>query len=185
MTSYTAFTEGWALYAENPLIAYDTDTYEGQPLYKYGMLKSQVGKKKPVCLLHKLHKSFFLKFIIKTLTLLPCQSPSVTVLSVFGIPRQQAKTKSVHCVRHREFEKNFYNLVKVSTNEIAGVVMYSKQFFCCYFLCLFCFVCVRFLFLTSLGFLFSCIFVIAALARIAHDRGHRLTLQGAQKRRCS
>lgn len=45
MTSYTAFTEGWALYAENPLIAYDTDTYEGQPLYKYGMLKSQVGKK--------------------------------------------------------------------------------------------------------------------------------------------
>lgn len=45
MTSYTAFTEGWALYAENPLIAYDTDTYEEQPLYKYGMLKSQVRKK--------------------------------------------------------------------------------------------------------------------------------------------
>ena len=45
MTSYTAFSEGWALYAENPLIAYDTDTYEGEPLYKYGMLKSQVRKK--------------------------------------------------------------------------------------------------------------------------------------------
>lgn len=42
MTSYTAFVEGWALYAENPLIAYDTDVYEGHPLYKYGMLKSQV-----------------------------------------------------------------------------------------------------------------------------------------------
>lgn len=42
VTSYTSFIEGWALYAENPLIAYDTDTYEGQPLYKYGMLKSQV-----------------------------------------------------------------------------------------------------------------------------------------------
>jgi len=44
ITSYTAFTEGWALYAENPLIAYDTDTYEGQPLYKYGMLKSQLWR---------------------------------------------------------------------------------------------------------------------------------------------
>ena len=42
MTSYTAFVEGWALYAENPLIAHDTDVYKGQPLYKYGMLKSQV-----------------------------------------------------------------------------------------------------------------------------------------------
>ena len=45
VTSYTAFIEGWALYAENPLIAYDTDTYNGEPLYKYGMLKSQVGRK--------------------------------------------------------------------------------------------------------------------------------------------
>lgn len=45
VTSYTAFIEGWALYAENPLIAYDTDTYKGEPLYKYGMLKSQVGKR--------------------------------------------------------------------------------------------------------------------------------------------
>ena len=42
VTSYTAFIEGWALYAENPLIAYDTDTYKDEPLYKYGMLKSQV-----------------------------------------------------------------------------------------------------------------------------------------------
>ena len=42
VTFYTAFIEGWALYAENPLIAYDTDTYKDEPLYKYGMLKSQV-----------------------------------------------------------------------------------------------------------------------------------------------
>ena len=42
-TSYTAFTEGWGLYSENPLIGQDTDTYEGRPLAKYGMLKWQVG----------------------------------------------------------------------------------------------------------------------------------------------
>ena len=42
-TFYTAFGEGWALYAENPLIAKDTDVYNEEPLYKYGMLKSQVG----------------------------------------------------------------------------------------------------------------------------------------------
>lgn len=44
VTSYTAFTEGWALYAENPLVAYDTNTYTGKPLYKYGMLKSQLWR---------------------------------------------------------------------------------------------------------------------------------------------
>jgi hypothetical protein len=42
-TSYTAFTEGWGLYAENPLIARDTDTYKKEPFQKYGMLKWQVG----------------------------------------------------------------------------------------------------------------------------------------------
>ena len=42
VTSYTAFTEGWGLYAETPLIGEDTDLYEGKPLYKYGMLRSQV-----------------------------------------------------------------------------------------------------------------------------------------------
>lgn len=41
-TRYTAFIEGWGLYAENPLIAVDTDMYHGQPMYKYGMLRSQV-----------------------------------------------------------------------------------------------------------------------------------------------
>ena len=41
-TSYTAFSEGWALYAENPLVARDTDAYEKEPLQKYGMLKWQV-----------------------------------------------------------------------------------------------------------------------------------------------
>lgn len=30
-TYYTAFTEGWGLYAENPLIGEDTDTYENEP----------------------------------------------------------------------------------------------------------------------------------------------------------
>lgn len=46
-TRYTAFSEGWALDAENPLIARDTNVYEKEPLQKYGMLKWQVcaGKK--------------------------------------------------------------------------------------------------------------------------------------------
>ena len=42
VTSYMAFQEGWALYAENPLIAEDTDTYKYEPMQKYGMLKWQV-----------------------------------------------------------------------------------------------------------------------------------------------
>ena len=42
-TYYTAFLEGWGLYAENPLISDDTDVYDGRPLKKYGMLKWQVG----------------------------------------------------------------------------------------------------------------------------------------------
>ena len=41
-SSSTFFTEGWALYAEKPVISDDTDTYEGHPLEKYGMLKWQV-----------------------------------------------------------------------------------------------------------------------------------------------
>lgn len=43
-TYYTAFTEGWALYAENPLIGEDTDTYKNEPWQKYGMLKWQVWR---------------------------------------------------------------------------------------------------------------------------------------------
>jgi len=43
VTYYTAFTEGWALYAENPLIAQDTDTYKTEPMQKFGMLKWQVN----------------------------------------------------------------------------------------------------------------------------------------------
>lgn len=39
---YTAFTEGWALYAENPLIARETSVYDNEPFPKYGMLKWQV-----------------------------------------------------------------------------------------------------------------------------------------------
>lgn len=44
ITRYTAFTEGWGLYAENPLIAQDTDVYENEPMQKFGMLKGQVKK---------------------------------------------------------------------------------------------------------------------------------------------
>ena len=42
VTYYTAFTEGWALYAENPLIAQDTDAYKTEPMQRFGMLKWQV-----------------------------------------------------------------------------------------------------------------------------------------------
>lgn len=41
-TFYLEFSEGWALYAENPLISKYTDTYKNDPLNKYGMLKWQV-----------------------------------------------------------------------------------------------------------------------------------------------
>lgn len=43
-TYYTAFTEGWALYAENPLLATETDLYDGEPLQEYGMLKWQIWR---------------------------------------------------------------------------------------------------------------------------------------------
>lgn len=53
VTYYIAFIEGWALYAENPLIAEDTDTYKYEPMQKYGMLKWQVMIQftSPACLL--------------------------------------------------------------------------------------------------------------------------------------
>ncbi|XP_015767204.1 PREDICTED: uncharacterized protein LOC107345966 isoform X4 [Acropora digitifera] len=41
---YGAFTEGWALYAENPLIAQYTDAYNNEPMQKFGMLKWQVWR---------------------------------------------------------------------------------------------------------------------------------------------
>ena len=41
-TSYTFFTEGWGLYAENPVIAQDTDTYKEAPMQRFGMIKWQV-----------------------------------------------------------------------------------------------------------------------------------------------
>ena len=43
-TFYFAFVEGWAMYAESPLVGSDTDLYEDKPLYKYGMLTSVVRK---------------------------------------------------------------------------------------------------------------------------------------------
>jgi len=43
-TYYTAFTEGWALYAENPLIAKQTDVYNTEPMQKFGMLKWQIWR---------------------------------------------------------------------------------------------------------------------------------------------
>ena len=47
-TFFLEFAEGWALYAENPLIAKYTDTYVDDPLTKYGMLKWQVWFKWPL-----------------------------------------------------------------------------------------------------------------------------------------
>lgn len=41
-TSYIAFQEGWALYAESPLLSDDSDLYEDNFLQLYGMLKWQV-----------------------------------------------------------------------------------------------------------------------------------------------
>ena len=43
-TYYTAFTEGWALYAENPLITLETNVYDNEPVQKYGMLKWQIWR---------------------------------------------------------------------------------------------------------------------------------------------
>ncbi|XP_074635217.1 uncharacterized protein LOC141893725 [Acropora palmata] len=43
-TSYIAFQEGWALYAESPLLSYDSDLYENNFLQRYGMLKWQVWR---------------------------------------------------------------------------------------------------------------------------------------------
>lgn len=43
VTYYTVFTEGWGLYAEDPLIGSDTNAYKGKPLEKYGMLRGQVN----------------------------------------------------------------------------------------------------------------------------------------------
>ena len=40
--SYTVFVEGWALYAENPLLSHDTDLYKDNMLQEYGMTKWQV-----------------------------------------------------------------------------------------------------------------------------------------------
>lgn len=42
-TYYTAFTEGWGLYSENPVLSDDTDTYKDNLLQKYGMVKWQVS----------------------------------------------------------------------------------------------------------------------------------------------
>ena len=41
---YSAFTEGWGLYAEYPLVAELTDAYENDPLSRYGMLKGQIWR---------------------------------------------------------------------------------------------------------------------------------------------
>lgn len=41
-TFYLIFAEGWAFYAENPVIAEDTDIYQDDIMQKYGMLQWQV-----------------------------------------------------------------------------------------------------------------------------------------------
>lgn len=40
---FLAFSEGWALYSEDPLIARESDSYKDLPLMKFGALKWQVG----------------------------------------------------------------------------------------------------------------------------------------------
>ena len=42
-TLYLTFSEGWALYTENPLIPEHTTAYDSDPISKYGMLKWQVS----------------------------------------------------------------------------------------------------------------------------------------------
>ena len=44
VTYYPLFSEGWALYAENPLLGLETDVYKNNPLQKYGMLKWQIWR---------------------------------------------------------------------------------------------------------------------------------------------
>ena len=44
-TSYIAFQEGWALYAENPVLSDDVKLYEENILQRYGMYKWQVSDK--------------------------------------------------------------------------------------------------------------------------------------------
>ena len=39
---YPYFSEGWALYAENPLLPQGTDIYDENQVQKYGMLKWQI-----------------------------------------------------------------------------------------------------------------------------------------------
>ena len=41
-SEYSYFKEGWALYAETPLVSENTDTYHGHPLKEYGMLQWEV-----------------------------------------------------------------------------------------------------------------------------------------------
>ncbi|XP_031554857.1 uncharacterized protein LOC116291787 [Actinia tenebrosa] len=41
---FTAFSEGWAMYAENPLAAKDIDLFKNHPLKWYGMLKAQIWR---------------------------------------------------------------------------------------------------------------------------------------------
>lgn len=42
---FTAFSEGWALYSENPLMSDDTELYKDNLVQTYGMLKWQVRSK--------------------------------------------------------------------------------------------------------------------------------------------
>ena len=40
---FEGFTEGWALYGENPVLSHDVDLYKDNILQKLGMYKWQVG----------------------------------------------------------------------------------------------------------------------------------------------
>ncbi|EDO36462.1 predicted protein [Nematostella vectensis] len=41
---YTAFSEGWGMFAENPITTMDTDVFTGHPLEYYGMVKAQLWR---------------------------------------------------------------------------------------------------------------------------------------------
>jgi len=56
VTYYTAFTEGWALYAENPLLTTETDLYDDEPYQEYGMLKWQIWRALRLVIDTGLHK---------------------------------------------------------------------------------------------------------------------------------
>ena len=94
-TYYTAFTEGWGLYSENPILSDDTDTYKDNLLQKYGMVKWQVrvmklrsraSYLKAIAVLRKHRRPFSNGLIIHQVG--TKEFPSMTAYMVPSISRQ-------------------------------------------------------------------------------------------------